>query len=50
MIEIVDSTPLLKEFLELIEPEITRLEKGILITIEPVRIILQKSGGVRSNE
>jgi len=48
-IEMVDSDSALEEFYKFIEPEITNLEKGILITIEPVRVIIQKQG-VRSRE
>src|SRR5512133_566147 len=44
MIEIIDETDILEEFFKLLEPALLKASKGILITLEPVRILLHKSG------
>jgi PII-like signaling protein len=43
-IEIIDETRILEEFYRHIEPMLLSAPKGILITIEPVKIMLHKSG------
>ena len=43
-IEIIDDTKILTEFYRFLEPLLLRTLKGILITIEPVKILLHKSG------
>ncbi|MGQ9621418.1 MAG: DUF190 domain-containing protein [Bacteroidales bacterium] len=43
MIEIIDETEKLKEFFRLIEPNLIKMPKGCLITIEPVTVLLQKA-------
>ncbi|HEY4786451.1 MAG TPA: DUF190 domain-containing protein [Bacteroidales bacterium] len=45
MIEMIDKTETLENFYHLLEPEIMNMPKGCLVTIEPVKIILQKHGG-----
>jgi PII-like signaling protein len=45
MIEMIDKTDVLEDFYRLIEPELLKMPKGCLVSIEPVRIKLQKSGG-----
>jgi uncharacterized protein len=44
MIEIIDETSKLEEFYKLIEPELVSMPKGCLVSMEPVRIMLQKPG------
>ena len=44
MIEIIDDTDKLEEFYKLVEPELVNMPKGCLVSLEPVRIMLQKSG------
>jgi hypothetical protein len=44
MIEIIDETDKLEEFYKIVEPELVSLPKGCLVSMEPVRIMLQKSG------
>jgi len=44
LIEMIDNTRTLEDFCNLIQPELDHVKKGILITMEPVNIILQKSG------
>lgn len=43
-IEIVDETHILDEFYKLIEPELSKMPKGCLVTLEPVNIKLHKKG------
>lgn len=43
-IEIIDKTEKLDEFYALIEPDLKKMPKGCLVTLEPVEIKLQKSG------
>jgi len=44
MIEIIDKTEKLEEFFRLIEPELLKMPKGCLVTIEPVTVLLHKPG------
>ncbi len=44
MIEIIDDTLKLEEFYKLIEPDLIKMPKGCLVSIEPVEIKLQKPG------
>jgi len=44
MIEMVDTTEILEHFFHLIEPELLKMKKGCLVTIEPVKLLLQRSG------
>jgi PII-like signaling protein len=44
MIEMIDETDKLEEFYKLVEPELLNMPKGCLVSLEPVRIMLQKSG------
>jgi len=44
MIEIIDETKVLVDFYKILEPLLMKMPKGILITMEDVKIILQKSG------
>lgn len=44
MIEIVDQTEILEDFYNLIENDINEMPKGCMITMEPVKIKLLKSG------
>lgn len=44
LIEIIDKTEKLKEFFGLIEPELKKMPKGCLVTIEPVTVLLHKPG------
>lgn len=44
MIEIIDKTEKIHDFYQLIEPELIRMPKGCMVTIEPITILLQKPG------
>ena len=44
VIEVIDTTEKLEEFYSLIEPQLTAMPKGCLVTIEPIEIKLQKPG------
>jgi PII-like signaling protein len=44
MIELVDTTEILKQFYHLIESELHKARKGCLVTLEPVKVLLQRSG------
>jgi PII-like signaling protein len=44
MIEIIDKTVNIEDFYKLIEPELLKIPKGCLVTIEPITIKLQKTG------
>lgn len=44
LIEMIDNTEVLNDFYRLIEPDLMNLKKGILVTLEPVKVILQKQG------
>lgn len=44
MIEIIDSTEVLENFYGLIEPDLRKMPKGCLVSMEPVIIKLQKPG------
>jgi PII-like signaling protein len=44
MIEIIDDTNKLEAFYKLVEAELVSMPKGCLVSMEPVRIMLQKSG------
>lgn len=45
MIEIIDETERLEEFYRLLEPDLKKMPKGCLVSIEPIEIKLQKKGG-----
>jgi PII-like signaling protein len=45
MIEIIDRTEVLEQFYSLIEPELLKMPKGCLVSVEPVTIKLKKPGG-----
>src|SRR5512138_398711 len=45
LIEMIDETSKLEDFCRFLEPLLEKTKKGVLITIEPVRVIFQKSGG-----
>ncbi|MBN1789507.1 MAG: DUF190 domain-containing protein [Bacteroidales bacterium] len=45
MIEIIDRTEMLELFYHLIEPDLVKMPKGCLVSMEPVLIKLQKQGG-----
>jgi len=44
LIEMIDETDSLKEFYKFLEPDLLNTRKGILVTLEPVKIILHKPG------
>ncbi len=44
MIEIIDETEKLNEFFRYLEPELIKMPKGCLVTIEPVTVLLHKKG------
>jgi hypothetical protein len=44
MIEIIDEEKKLIDFYTFLEPELLKMSKGILITIEPIEVLLQKTG------
>lgn len=44
MIEIIDKTPVLNDFYNLVEPELLKMKKGCLVVLEPVQVKLHKSG------
>lgn len=44
MIEMVDTTEILEQFYRLIEPDLLKMRKGCLVTIEPVQLLLQRTG------
>jgi len=44
LIEIIDKREKLEEFYSIIEPELIRMPKGCLVTIEPVEVLLRKPG------
>lgn len=44
MIEIIDNNEVINEFYNLIEPELMRMPKGCLVTVEPVIVRLHKPG------
>lgn len=46
-IEIIDKTEILYSFFHLIEPDIKSMEKGCLVSIEPVTILLSKPGAMK---
>lgn len=48
MIEIIDRTEVLELFYGLIEPDLVKMPKGCLVSMEPVLIKLQKPGGKKS--
>jgi PII-like signaling protein len=47
MIEIVDNAETLETFYNLIEPDLHKMPKGCLVTIEPVTVKLQKPGNTK---
>lgn len=44
MIEIIDKTAVLEEYYDMLIPELKKVPKGILVTLEPVTILFQKTG------
>lgn len=44
MIEMVDKTEKLENFYDLIEPELLKMPKGCLVSVEPIEIKLLKPG------
>lgn len=44
MVEMIDKTEALEEFFKLLEEELMSMEKGCLISIEPIEIKLLKAG------
>ena len=43
-IEIIDETDKINAFFNMIEPELKKMEKGCIVTLEPVHILLSKQG------
>lgn len=50
MIEIIDRTSVLKDFYSIIESDLKNMQKGCLVLLEPVSVILHKSGIPGSTE
>ena len=44
MIEMIDKTDILENFYKLIEPDLLEIQKGCLVTVEPIKIKLLKPG------
>lgn len=44
LIEIIDKREKLEEFFRVIEPELLKMPKGCLVTIEPAEVLLRKPG------
>lgn len=44
IIEMIDTEEKLEHFFRLIEPDLQKMPKGCLVTLEPVTVKLQKSG------
>jgi PII-like signaling protein len=44
MIEMIDKDNIIEDFYKLIETDLLKMSKGCLVTIEPVKIKLQKTG------
>ncbi|MDF1572976.1 MAG: DUF190 domain-containing protein [Bacteroidales bacterium] len=44
MIELMDRTAVLEAFFQAIEPDLQQMQKGCLVSMEPVRIMLMKPG------
>jgi PII-like signaling protein len=44
VIEIIDSTEKIEAFYRLIEPELLKMPKGCVVSIDPTNIVLQKTG------
>lgn len=44
VVEMVDKTEILKNFYDLIESDLNRMNKGCLVSLEPVEILLLKPG------
>jgi len=44
MIEIIDRTEVLNDFFRFLEPDLLNMKKGCLVVLEPVKILLHKSG------
>jgi hypothetical protein len=44
-IEIIDQTEVLEQFFMLIEPDLKKMQKGCLVSLEAVEIKLHKKGG-----
>ncbi len=43
-IEIIDKTEILESFYKWLEAELLKIPKGFLVTLEPVHVLLQKTG------
>lgn len=50
MIEIIDTTESVLRFYDLIKADLDSMKKGCLVTIEPVRILMNKSGNKKSSQ
>lgn len=50
MIELMDRTEVLEDFFRSIEPDLESMQKGCMVSMEPVRIIYTKSGMSSSRE
>ncbi len=46
VIEIVDSTVVLEDFYSILEPELRKMPKGCLVTLDPVTVRLSKPGTI----
>lgn len=44
IVEMVDTTEVLEKFYELIEADLHNMKKGCLVSLEPVKILLSKTG------
>jgi len=49
MIEIIDKTSVLERFYEIIEPDLHNMRKGCLVLLEPVKVMIHKSGTTGSS-
>ena len=47
VVEMVDKTENLEAFYQLIEPDLHKMEKGCLVSLEPVKLLMLKSGKKR---
>lgn len=44
LIEMIDDTKVLEDFCSYLEPLLEETKKGVLVTLEPVRVVFQKAG------
>jgi PII-like signaling protein len=44
LIEIIDDTAILEDFCKYLEPILEKTKKGVLVTMEPVRVIINRAG------